>query len=177
MDIVVYGLLSATFFGWLASHNLAAFPLRRWTVLVASREIKGAKTPESWFHKRKKYCNARIWQRYAHNNTCEDIVESQFWSLLSHQGGCWTALLRRNTLPQNRLCCRGPRPCRHPLCHPSQVVQLLPKEIHSDQIHFSIFKKRKRTSFYPRLAIAYSLIVLIIIIRFGHIIRPIFLQM
>jgi len=30
----------------------------------------------------------------------------------------------------------------------------------------SIFKKRKRTSFYPRLAIAYSLIVLIIIIRF-----------
>ena len=47
---------------------------------------------------------------------------------------------------------------------------ILPRWIHcrpkkSDQIHFSIFKKRKRTSFYPRLAIAYSLIVLIIIIR------------
>ena len=94
-------------------------------------------------------------------NTCEDI-----WSL--SQGGCWTALLGRNTLPQNLLGHRGPRPRRHPLRHPSQVDQLASKEIHSDEIHFSIFKKRKRTSFYPRLAIAYSLIVLIIIIRFGH---------
>ena len=84
------------------------------------------------------------------------------------QGGCWTALLRRNSLPQNLLGHRGPRPRRHPLRHPSQVDQLPTKEINSHEIRFSIFKKRKRTSFYPRLAIAYSLIVLIIIIRFGH---------
>ena len=106
--------------------------------------------------------------------TSKDILTPSARILLSHnsswsQGGCWGALLRRNALPQNCIGRRRPRPCCNPLRHLSQVEQLFcVNKIHSDQIHFSIFKKRKRTSFYPRLAIAYSLIVLIIIIRFSH---------
>ena len=106
--------------------------------------------------------------------TSKDILTPSARILLSHnsswsQGGCWGALLRRNALPQNCIGRRRPCPCCNPLRHLSQVEQLFcVNEIHSDEIHFSIFKKRKRTSFYPRLAIAYSLIVLIIIIRFSH---------
>ena len=101
---------------------------------------------------------------------CMDIVEqirkaSQFcnWSL--SQGKCREPLLRRHALPQNLFGRRGTYPCCHLWCNLSQVKQLFPEDIHCDEIYFSIFKKRKRTSFYPRLAVAYSLIVLIIIIR------------
>ena len=68
------------------------------------------------------HCLIAIFCRlFFHPLTPSTIVQLD---LVYTQGGLGEqSLLLRNTLPPPLLCCRGPRPCYYPLCHPSKVAR------------------------------------------------------
>ena len=120
---------------FLAGWFLPIWPLVHWQderLGWPAGESKVTKSPKCWYSTGflfSVYLFSTAWKNIVMRETSKNILTTSARILLSHnwswsQGGCWGALLRRDTLPQNCLGCRGPRPCCNPLRHLSQVDQL-----------------------------------------------------